>query len=689
MHLPHPRLQFQKSVATTWLTLLGYLTTMTMTSDPDPLPALTRSFDRMLEQLADASAAGKLSYQGRVLDAAKRVMKQPGGLAELEARAARLDEAGIFAGTDWAMPSGLVPGMVGNTLKSSDSRTVVLECLSLLRFLAVLKGEHPTSGLLHETAHHFLTQVLALNLDRIIGAGTEAARVQANELTPVVDALLQRLLEAVGTDGILTQLVDEVWRILRQRPLQVDHVKTMILQIAIAMGREGSGLGVRDARTGADRLISALFGPSELCREDPGLDAYRARLAASDSGALQAEATGMARAMHDTGLVSDYHAAFLRFILDGGQSHLLPDALGLSSTGLDALRCYQPLVHRLIEVAVHPGTAQAVLGLSLMLERGIMYSPPIAPSLWRLLGASMSPDCEAALTTAFGEGVGPHQRLVAGMICLLGLPLGVGQGNNPTCQSARALSIWALNDPDYLFWLLAQVTANDRIIMYFEGDALDSALLPAGLAQNTPLDADPVSVLLVPHLDRIYAEMGRRVAGRPEDPHRWINPELHGWWVGRGFHIAVDIATGKLHDYDRFLRDFHLAYHPLHNGNEPVVHPQPAGIAVTDSNGVFVGWHAITIVRVALDQSGEMRVYFFNPNNDSGQDWGLGIVVSTHGNGERLGEGSLPFGQFASRLYIFHDDGLRTPLAVPVEDARIDAIREMAIQSWARDRVGV
>ncbi|NNU82110.1 hypothetical protein HMH01_16860 [Halovulum dunhuangense] len=660
---------------------------MTMTSDHDPLPALARNFDRMLAQLANASSAGKISYQGRVLDAACRVLKLPGGLAELEQRAAKLDDAGVFAGTDWAMPAGLVPSMVGNTLRSTDSRTVVLECLSLLRFQAVLKGEHATPALQRETARQFLTQVLALNLDRIIGTTTEAARVQATELAPAVDALLQRLLATVGTGGILTQLVDEVWRILRQRPLQVDHVKSMILQIAVAMNQEGSGLGVSDARSGADRLISALFGPSQLCRDDPGLAAYRARLAASDSGTLQAEATGMARAMHDTGLVSDYHTALLHFILDSGQTHLLPVALGLSSTGLDALRCYQPLVHRLIEVALHPGTAQGVLCLSLMLERGIMYSPPIAPSLWRLLGSSLTPACEAALTMAFGEGVSPHQRLVAGVVCLLGLPLGVGQGNNPTCQSARALSIWALNDPDYLLWLLAQATSNDRIVIYFEGDALDSSLLPAGLAQNTPLDADPVSVLLVPHLDRIYAEMGRRVAGRPEDPHRWINPELHGWWVGREFHIAVDIATGKLRDYDRFIRDFHLAYHPLHNGNEPVIHPQPAGIAVTNSNGVFVGWHAITIVRVALDQKGEMRVYFFNPNNDSGQDWGLGIVVSTHGKGERLGEGSLPFAQFASRLYIFHDDGLRTSLAVPVDDAEIDAIRDMAIRSWARDRL--
>ncbi|MGY6704161.1 hypothetical protein [Roseinatronobacter sp.] len=659
---------------------------MTTSFHDDALIAIMRSFDHVLSQLATASTAGRAAYQGRMLDTLKRVLKHPQGIAAIEPRVAELVKAGVFDGTDWAVPASLVPGMVGNTLKMSEPRTVALECISLLRFLAVAKGTQSQQGLPVEHARHFLAQVLALNLDRILGAHHEAARVQAGEMDNAVDRLLQHILANVGTEGILGQLVEEVWRILRQRPIQLDHVKSMILQIALAMNEQGQTFNASDTRLGADRLISALFGPTELCREDPGLDVYRDRLAAADTGSLQAEATGMARAMHDTGLVSDYHAAFLRFVLHSGQSHLLSDALGLSSTGLDSLRCYQALVQQLIEVAVRPGTAQAVLGIALMLERGILYSPPIAPSLWRLMGAKLTPECEAGLTAAFGADPTPHQRLVAGVMMLLGQPLGIGQGNNPTCQSARALSMWALNDPDYLLWQLAQTIANDRIVMYFEGQPLDSAVLPAGLALHTPLDADPVSVVLVPHLDRIYAEMGRLVAGRGEDPHRWINPELHGWWVGREFHIAVDITTGKLHAYDQFIRDFHIAYHPLHNGNEPVIHPQPAGIAVTDSQGVFVGWHAISIIRVALDQSGVMRVYFFNPNNDSGQDWGHGIVVSTSGNGERLGEASLPFAEFASRLYIFHDDGLKTASEVPVDDAEILTIRELALQSWASNR---
>lgn len=659
---------------------------MTTSLQDGTIDPIMRSFEHVLSQLSVASFAGKATYQGRMLDTIKRLLKHPAGIAALEPRVGELEKAGIFEGTDWAVPSSLVPGMVGNTLRMAEPRTVVLECVSLLRFLAAARDEKAQPSLPTEHARHFLAQVLALNLDRILDTRHEAARIKASELDSAVDALLKHILANVGTEGILGQLVGEVWRILRQRPIQVDHVKSMVLQIALAMKEERQSFSASDTRLGADRLISALFGPTELCREDPGLPAYRDRLGAADTGTLQAEATGMARAMHDTGLVSDYHAAFLRFVLESGHSHLLSDALGLSSTGLDSLRCYQALVQQLIEVSVQPGTAQAVLGIALMLERGILYSPPIAPSLWRLLGARPTPTCEAALTAAFGADPSPHQRLVAGVMMLLGQPLGIGQGNNPTCQSARALAMWALNDPDYLLWQLAQATSNDRVIMHFEGQPLDSALLPAGLALHTPLDADPVSVLLVPHLDRIYAEMGRLVAGRGEDPHRWINPELHGWWVGREFHIAVDISTGKLHGYDEFIRDFHKSYHPFHNGNEPVIHPQPAGIAVTDSQGTFIGWHAISVIRVALDQSGEMRVYFFNPNNDSGQDWGHGIVVSTQGNGERLGEASLPFAQFTSRLYIFHDDGLKTASEVPVEEGQIAAIRELAVQSWAKDR---
>jgi hypothetical protein len=222
--------------------------------------------------------------------------------------------------------------------------------------------------------------------------------------------------------------------------------------------------------------------------------------------------------------------------------------------------------------------------------------------------------------------------------------------------------------------------------MHFEGRPLSSLELQQGMLQAPPMDVDPVSVVLVPHLDRIYAAMGTLCEGRTDDPHRWINPEFHGWWVGRGFHIAVDIATGKLSDFGGFVQHFYASYNPLYNGNQPVIHPQPAGIAITDSAARFVGWHAITILRVALDLDGDMRVYFYNPNNDSGQDLGNGVVVSTEGHGEHFGESSLPIAEFTSRLYIFHHDPLERgmPDSVPVQER--EYVERLARASWARDR---
>ncbi|MDZ7809964.1 MAG: hypothetical protein U5L11_07135 [Arhodomonas sp.] len=82
-----------------------------------------------------------------------------------------------------------------------------------------------------------------------------------------------------------------------------------------------------------------------------------------------------------------------------------------------------------------------------------------------------------------------------------------------------------------------------------------------------------------------------------------------------------------------------------------------------------------------------MRVYFFNPNNDSGQDWGDGVRVSTADNGELSGEASLPFEQFASRLYIFHYDPLERGEPAAVSEAELEAVTGYIQRSWGADRM--
>ncbi|WP_299440313.1 hypothetical protein [uncultured Rhodospira sp.] len=637
--------------------------------------------NRALDRLEQTSAFAKQTARGPLLDIAGRLLAKPGGAEALYARAARIEASGVFSGTDWDHPEILQPSLATGTLAHADRATATLELLSELRLLAVARRDlfHPRIS--SEQAQHFLAQLLALNLNRLFGSQGEGERANAT-LNAAIRNLVGFIAERIGYGEILACLSTEIDRILAQRPIMVDDVKLMVTRIAAclhdpAISSGGAGLS-------AARLVSALFGPTAGCREDPGLEVYRERLAAMDDGALQQEARAFARAMHDTGLVSPYHPVFLRHVSAMERGDLIGQALGLSSTGAEAFSCYAPLVKSLIEAAITPDTTQAVYGLALLLERGLLFDPAIGPALWGHIGLEPCPAAARTLVAAFGDRQPPATLLLAGTISVLGQPLGIGQGNNPTCQAARALSMWALAAPDYLLHLLTRAARDDDIVMVFEGRRLSSASLSAGLAPTPPIDVDPVSVVLVSHLDRIYIEMGRQCAGRPGDPHAWVNSAMHGWWVGQDTALAVDLPGGELAaTADLFVRLFHGLYHPLYNGNKPVTHPQPAGIAVTDSLGRFIGWHAITILRVGLGPQGDMRVFFFNPNYDSGQDWGQGVIVSTDGNGERFGESSLPFEQFTARLYLFHYDACEEGQSDAVPAETVDSVLAMARATWA------
>lgn len=653
-------------------------------------PAPVVNFDKLVQRLDDAIAAldesrdfAKFGKLPRLFDIVRRVLLQPEGCLAVEQRAERLEKAGVFLGTDWADPSILLPSLTTFSLQSPQADTVIIEALSELRLLAVARGEYLHESMSAEQAHHYLTQVLAINLNMLFGEAGEAEREQG-KLALVSRAVVQHVATQIGYEHVIDQLIEEIWRILQQRPIQVSSVRQMITQIALCRIDPDVDLG--GAGQGAERLISSLYGPTQACREDPGIPIYQERLQSMDAVALQSEATGFARSMHDTGLVSPYHATFVRHILER-QDALLTEALGLSSTGRDCLLCYKDLVHELINEGVYPETAQGLYGLALMLERGILYQPPLAPALWRQARLSICPHARERIRLAYGYQPQPKAWLLQGVLNMLGQPLGVGQGNNPTCQSARALSMWAYNDPDYLLQMVAWAARDNEIIMHFEGRPVSSSGSQGGVASEVTLDLDPVSLVVVPHLDRIYAEMGRLCTDRQGDPHQWVNPEFHGWSAGRGFRINVDVATGHLEDLDTFLRHFYASYHPYYNGNQPLIHPQPAGIAVTDSAARFIGWHAITILRVTLDPEDVMRVYFFNPNNDSGQNWGDDVVVSTSRKGERFGEASLPFEQFASRLYIFHFDPLERGEPANVGEEELERVISRVHRSWGRDRL--
>lgn len=651
--------------------------------DNGPSVELLKPLDAAINRLAETNASEGVSPVFEVIDAAKPLMFSPEGLDALYERVPAIESAGFFRGSDWNYPQTLLPSLAARTVRHGEPTATLVECLSQIRLLAVTKGDYTHPAISAEHAQHFLAQVLAMNLDLVASDLQESDRLRPDQLGDIVQNLYHYLLRYLGYENLMEDLVAEVWRILAQRPVQVAGVKHMVTQIAVCLEKPDALGG--EVSDDAMQLINAVFSPTEGCREDPGFEVYAERLAKMDDATLLQEAIAFAQAMHSTGLVSAYMPVFIRY-LRGRWNDLIPTALGLSYTGADAFHCYPALIHRLIDEALFPETSQCAYGLAMMLERGILYAPPVAPSLWRQIRLSLCDAAAEKIGAVFGSSRSPECFLLADVLNVLGLPLGIGQGNYPTCQSTRALSMWAYNMPAELLRILAWAARDDEIVMRFEGNSISSRELGAGLATEPPVDVDAVSLLTVPHLDRIYFEMGRRSVGRGEDPHKWVNAEFHGDNVGHGFRIAVDVFTGGLKDFDGFIRDFYAAYHPFYNGNIPVINPQPAGIAVTDSATRFLGWHAITIQRLALDADKAMRVYFFNPNNDSGQDWGQGIVTSTHGHNERYGEASLPVAEFVSRLYVFHYDPLEKgePGNVPTDE--VNRAMELAKGSWASGR---
>ena len=281
-------------------------------------------------------------------------------------------------------------------------------------------------------------------------------------------------------------------------------------------------------------------------------------------------------------------------------------------------------------------------------------------------------------------GITLNGTLIAGVISVLGQPLGVGQGHNPTCQSARAISLWAQFGIGQLLEHITRAARDHDISMTFEGNPIHSSLLIEEANSEIGQDLDPVSILLVPHLDKIYKEMMRRTLLRGEDGHKWVNPEFYGEWIPRGFINAIDQATLKVTNYPAFVKLFYATHHPDYNEGYKLIYPNPVGIFSTNVHGELIGLHALSIQRIKKDLNGEYRIYFYNPHNDSGQDWGQGIKASVSGNGELEGEASLPFHEFLSRMYAYHYNPFEQGDTYMVEHSLVEEVEALAKDSWGK-----
>ena len=641
------------------------------------------NFEQMLVLLEQADPYLKSNYQKEVFKQASELAQTEEGIKELFHYAHRFDEAGVFLNGPWENASKLQAPLVGGSLKLKGINSIV-ELLSELRMLAIAKEIYKHEELTAQEAKNFLNEVLALNLDILFPPETEEARVNAGEHIERAERLFHFLGEELSFQAIAKKIVSEIDRLTIQRPIMVNRILNMITMAQQIME---SNIDEK-VKSSLQRYVNAITTPSHISRHAKDFNEYQAALKDATRKELAKEAESFGLSIVETGLVSPYHAVLLRY-LARDYSDLLPTALQLSEIGQALLHDHRELVDELIQDSIYPQTAQSIYGLAKVLNRGILSQEPTTLGIQRLLELEIHPEVQEILLTPETkcEGLTANAILVSGTLSVLGQPLGVGQGMNPTCQSTRAISLWSQHDAGQLLEFIARAARDNDIHMVFEGDIIHSSLLVEGVASEIHQELDSVSKVLVKHLDKIYNEMMKRTLLRGQDGHKWVNPEFYGDWIQRGFASIIDPVTLTVINYSRFVRLFYATHHPEYNDGYELIYPNPVGIFITDIHGHLLGLHAVSIQRIAQDEAGEYRVYFYNPNNDSGQNWGQGIEPSVKNHGEEEGEASLPFAQFVSRMYVFHYNPYEHGDASLVDVQIIEQIESLARESWGKQYI--
>ncbi len=648
--------------------------------DDKTVERLAEKLDVALDRLKKAKPFAKTAHQTDVFQMAGLLLKTDAGMNALWKRAHRFDEAGVFYSGAWETPGNLRAEFIKGSLKVNGIYPV-LEMLSELRVLAIAKGYATHESMTAEEATIFLNQAVALNLEFLFPEETEASRVEASTHQEEVERLFRLLSEHLSLSSIRTDIVEEIDQICAQRPILTKRLRKMI-EVA---GRIPHDTAHPDESDKLNKYVQAISGASPLSQKYTGFAAYRDALKELDTDALEAEADFFADAMRSTGLDSPHHAILIRF-LERQHPKLLSRALGLNSAGQAELKDNEAFARQLIRVAILPSAYRAIYGFAGVLERSLLSRTDIEGGLKRLIELDLCSNVRKNLLAQreTHDGVTANSILVAGVLMVLGQPLGVGQGKNPTCQSARGISFWSQHTPSYLLNLLISAARDEFVEIPLEGVPVNSTGLKGGLVTEFDMELDPVSIVLVPHLDKIYDEMMCKVALRPEDGHKYVNPAMYGRIVPSGFASLFDKTSLNIINFEDFIRRFYATHHPAYNNGHKMIHPNPVGLMITNAHGEKLGAHAVLLQRIQDDTHGKLRAYFYNPNNEGRQAWGQGIQPSVSGFGELEGESSLPFHEFASRLYAFHYNPYEEGDAFAVPDASIAEIRTLVEESWGK-----
>ncbi|HKI79794.1 MAG TPA: hypothetical protein VKA26_14735 [Ignavibacteriaceae bacterium] len=642
------------------------------------------NFEESLDQFKTATDLTKLQKATSMMSQVEQLSHTHRGLEFLFEKCLELEDAGIFKDTVWEFPQKQVPSLVKGTLLSGHPNSS-FEILSELRILSYALGKDGRTHISSNESKSFLEEAVVHNLEFAYDELTEATRLK---ITPQERRKLvnhfQFLLSKAELNGIKERLVEEIKMICEQRPVVTQNVRNLIQTTYQKL--------VLDEKSEIDNklqyYVDAIYFPAPIVKRYQKFGNYKKALARANKETLEIEATVMGNYLHETGLTNPYLAMLLCFLMEKNPV-LVNNLLHLNSKGISEWERYRDVARELALKTFSEFNHAGIYGFKGILEKSLFSRRAVRAGLTNLKHISIHPEVERRILKSVmepSEKVLAKQYLMGAVIGILGQPTGVGQGNNPTCQSARGISMWAQHTPAELINMITIVTSTNNLVLRFENHELESMKLVKGLVGELDHNLDAVSVVLIPHLDKIYNEMMNRSSNRGDDPHRWTNPAFYGSLVPVGFASPYSYLTKRIENFRNFIRLFYNVFHPLYNGGRELVYPIPVGIFITTSKGDMLGFHAVSLLRVAQNKkNNEYRAYFLNPNNEGRQDWGQNIRPSVYDNGEKHGESSLPFYQFIARAYAFHFNNLIAENQnEPVPEEEIEKVEKLAKESWGR-----
>ncbi|MGB0166644.1 MAG: hypothetical protein ACPF8V_07290 [Luteibaculum sp.] len=603
----------------------------------------------LLEKLKESEAGGIPGMQRtQLLSNLDFLSRSTEGIVFIYQHLEEILASGIFKESVWEKPQELVSALVKGTLCSGYPNNV-LESLSELRMLKIATGEMAQPNYPAKEAQQFLEETLVNCFDLAFSDETEELRMKLSvSERQRFRHLFEFILTKIPAENIKLKVLEEIDAISHQRPILTGHLRDLIKIADKHLDTQGET--DRDERL--KLFIRAASYPGTLKPENP--DHYLELLANGDEEAWFYEARAFGKAMRETGIVCPYQGVFVQFVNEN-HPDLLPEALGVTEHGKVEIKWHLKWVQDTLSELISADNYQFIYPFSRLLNRNLLSRKPVLNALKKLKQVELHPEI-AQLLREFNPlrcKLHPKEVLRLGAIYVLGQPLGLRQGNNPTCQSARGISMWSQHSPAKFLSMLIQVAVGNALEFRYGRELIRSS--SSVYAADLHLDLDPVSLVMVPHLDFIYNQMMQKASIQfmHEDPHVSVNPSFYGHWIQTGFASCYKQNLNAISDYNDFIGFFYAAFHPKYNGGFKLIYPVPLGIIVTNSKAEFLGFHAVSLLRVKETDSG-VRAYFYNPNNEGRQNWGQGIKPSVNGFGEKYGESSLPIDEFASRVYAFH-----------------------------------